>query len=161
MRLTSSSVMDPRLRTSVQCNFTAIKLELRSRHWRQRLSLRIKLSSSSTLPHGRGRSSPQLSSIELLSGGMNQINACYAECGEGMQIVHACQVCNAKCQKKHWESIKSNADDMLLSYATRRSSKTHRRRRIVPFAFYRCQRDPSATISSVPIKDFADGRVGR
>jgi hypothetical protein len=71
--------------------------------------------------------------------------------------------CNANCQRNHWPTHKADCKQRAASYATRRSSRTHRRRRTncpicflpMPDRLINCVSLPPATITSVPIYDYA------
>jgi len=72
-------------------------------------------------------------------------NACCAECGEeGSVSLKACKACmlvkycNSSCQHKHWANHKTACKLRAPNYTMRCSSRTHRPRRPVPFAFYQC-----------------------
>ena len=71
---------------------------------------------------------------------------CCAECGKeggvSLKTCKACMLvkyCNAKCQKIGRDTRKY-VSNVLPSYMTRLCSRTHRPRRIVPFASYPCRR---------------------
>ena len=102
---------------------------------------------------------------------MNQINACCAECGEeggGVVSLKACKscwlvkYCSVACQRNHWSKHQK--------YCKRRATEIHDEALFkdppakedcpicflpMPVRMISCVSLPSATLSSVPIYDFA------
>jgi hypothetical protein len=102
--------------------------------------------------------------------GMNQINACCAECGkeEGGVSLKACKscmqvkYCNAKCQKNHWPKHKKVCKIRAAEIRDEALFKDPPPKEDCPICFIPmpahlicCVSLPPATISSVPIDDFA------
>jgi hypothetical protein len=100
---------------------------------------------------------------------MNQINVCCADCGkEGGVSLKACKscmqvkYCNAACQKKHWPTHKTACKLRAAELRDEALFKDPPAKEDCPICFLpmpifllSCISLPPATISSVPINDFA------
>ena len=103
---------------------------------------------------------------------MNHINACCAECGkeegDGSVSLKACKACmlakycNAECQHKHWATHKADCKIQAAKIRDEALFKDPPAKEDCPICFlpmslrlFCCATLPPATISSVPIYDFA------
>ena len=105
-----------------------------------------------------------------MSSGMNQINACCAECGkEGGASLMACKYCmqvkycNAQCQHKHWPMHKTACKLRAAELRDEALFKDPPAKEDCSICFLPlpqqlicCVSLPPATILSVPIYDFAE-----
>jgi hypothetical protein len=100
---------------------------------------------------------------------MNQINACCAECGKeggiSLKMCMSCKLvkyCNAECQKKHWAKHKKTCKIRAAELRDEALFKDPPPMEDCPICFVPmpaklicCVLLPPASISSVPINDFA------
>ena len=105
----------------------------------------------------------------LMSVGMNQINARCADCGvEGgasLKMCKSCKLvkyCNAECQKNHWPTHKKQCKQRAAELRDEALFKDPPPKEECPICFLpmpitiiSCSSLPPATITSVPIYDFA------
>ena len=110
----------------------------------------------------------------ILSSGMNQMNACCAECGkEGGASLMACKYCmqvkycNAECQHKHWPMHNIPCRQRAAELCEEALFKDPLPKEDCPICFLPmpqqlicCVSLPPATRSSVPIYDFATANKG-
>jgi hypothetical protein len=100
---------------------------------------------------------------------MNQINACCAQCGfvggASLKVCKACmgvKYCNAVCQKNHWATHKKQCKLRAAELRDEALFKDPPAKEDCPICFLpmtikiiNCASLPPATISSVPIHDYA------
>jgi hypothetical protein len=111
-----------------------------------------------------------LSVVPWLNYGMNQINACCAECGKeggiSLKVCKSCMLvkyCNAECQKNHWPKHKKECKQRAAELRDEALFKDPPAKEDCPICFLPmplnlvcCMSLPDATIESVPIYDFAE-----
>ena len=101
---------------------------------------------------------------------MNQINACCADCGEeggvSLKVCKSCMLvkyCNAECQKNHWQKHKKDCKQHAAEIHNEALFKDPPAKEDCPICslpmplnLVCCMSLPPATITSVPIYEFAE-----
>ena len=109
----------------------------------------------------------------MMSPGMKHINVCCAECGKeggtSLKMCKACMLvryCNAACQMKHWPTHKAGCKLCAAELRDEALFKDPPPKEDCPICFLpmpkkiiNCVSLPDATISSMPIYDFAKANV--